>query len=352
MSAWLTLKQHCHRRSLYVRYALRMSIACSIGVGLYTLFPMQNGYWVAFSVIACVWPTQGMSILRIKQRFWGTFLGIGLSLLLAHFIHAHGWWVHVLLPCCIFLMFYFKTVNYALYVFFATLVTLLFVCLLNPGNPSMALTRLELTALGILIALVCSLCIFPVRQGQQLPCHISQVKQSLRQYFAVLCDYYEHRAQASMASVQGQTFKYLQIAQSALQESRLEWSKARPHASQAREMHRLTTVYEKLLCLHIHMPEDFSREDLRILKPDLAMAMRAMLPLFDMPDEVVVFHVNRQLVELQTAIKSRRSKAANDPKLKAAVLYDYMQWTLFIDTLQNLLVFLPHKASKGVPGCE
>lgn len=342
MNAWTTLKQHCHWRSLFLRYAIRMSIACSLCVALYTFFPMNNGYWAAFSVIACVWPTQGMSMLRIRQRFWGTFFGIGLSLWLAHLIHQHWWLIDALLPLCIFLMFYVKASNYALYVFFATLVTLLFVSLLNPGNASMALTRLELTAMGILIALLCSVCVFPVRQGQQLPCHFSTVKQSLRQYFAVLCDHYQHRHQGSLASVQGQTFKYLQIAQNALQESQMEWRKGQPRLIQAREMQQLTTVYEKLLCLNIHMPQDFSREDLRVIAPALASAMRAMLPLFDVADDTAVFNINRQLVDLQAAIKSRRSKAACDPTLKAASFHDYMQWTLFIDTLQSLLVFIPH----------
>ena len=193
MKAWATLVQQFHWRSLYLRYAVRLSIACTVCVALYTFFPLQNGYWIAFSVIACVWPTQGMSLLRIQQRFWGTFIGIGLSLVLAQFVTVHIWLVDAVLPLCIFLMFYLKAFSYAFYVFFATLVTLLFVCLLNPGNGSMALTRLELTALGILIALFCSLLVFPVHQSQQLPCHFAEVKHSLRRYFAVLCDHYQHR---------------------------------------------------------------------------------------------------------------------------------------------------------------
>ena len=53
------LKNNVTLDSNYFRYALRLLISCSLTVFLYQYLHLNNGYWAAFSVIACVWANPG-----------------------------------------------------------------------------------------------------------------------------------------------------------------------------------------------------------------------------------------------------------------------------------------------------
>ena len=334
------LKSHFHWQSVYLRYAIRLTIACFLAVLLYTLLALHNGYWLAFSVLACVWPTTGISLQRIRQRMIGTFLGMWLGILIAHFFIGQYWLIELVLPLFIFLMFYLKAYDYSLFVLFTTVVTMLFVCLLDPGDWHMAITRLELTLGGVLIAFFSTLFILPVHESRQLPRRLKTLKASLKEYFIILTQHYQGELSQHLPIIQAQTFKHLQTTLETVNESRFEWGHGRHDQQRIQASKRLGSWYEKMLCLDIHMPRDFSCPDLQRIEAPLGDVMQAMVPLFDQPDTAKVFSLNTQLAELQAKIKSRRSSAAQDPSLKAAIFHEYIQLSLFIETLQKLLVDL------------
>jgi uncharacterized membrane protein YccC len=146
------LKNNLSLDSNFFRYALRLVISCSLTVFLYQFLHLKNGYWAAFSVIACVWPTQGQSLRRAFQRILGTFLGVSLGIIVAHSVGHHLIFVDIFLLVFIFLAFYLRAYSYSLYVLFITVLTVLFICLIIPGDWQVAVIRLEMTLLGTIIA--------------------------------------------------------------------------------------------------------------------------------------------------------------------------------------------------------
>lgn len=340
MNTIATLKSQWQWQAPYCRYALRLSLACFLTVALYTLCHIQNGYWAVFSVIACVWPTQGISLRRGRQRVIGTFLGMWLGIALAHSMIATGFIIDAVLPLFIFLMFYVKAYDYSVHVFFSTVVTMLFICLLDPGDWQMAVLRLEMTVVGVAIAFLTTVFVLPNHESQRFPQHLMAVNHSLKTYFSLLCAYYQGKEHKSLAAIQAQSFKYLTIALNAAQESTFEMGHARFARVRLQAAMRLVATYEKLLALDIHMPHLTICEELQWVVAPLGQSMAAMVPLFTDNDSMRIFQINRQLSELQAKIKAHRSRFAKNPDLKAAMLYDSMCLTIFIDTLQHLLVDL------------
>lgn len=334
------LKSHWHWQSPYLRYAVRLSSACLLIVTLYSLLALPNGYWAAFSVIACVWPTQGISLQRIRQRLIGTFLGMWLGILIAHFFLSNGYVIDALLPVFIFLMFYLKAYDYSFFVFFTTVVTMLFVCLLLPGDWQMAIVRLEMTVLGVFIAFLSTLFILPVQSSRQLPRRLKTVVTSLKTYFSLLCDYYHGQESHNLPAIQTQTFNYLQRALDSLYESRFEFGPGRKDPAYKKASKRIALMYEKMLYLDIHTPKQFDCQDLSRIYAPLGEVMHAMIALFDRADTAVIFQLNTRLADLQATIKLRRTRVSLDPTQKAAIFHDYMQFSLFIEILQSLLVDL------------
>lgn len=163
------LRHHFTLESNYLRYAWRLVISCTFTVFLYQFFHLPNGYWAAFSVVACVFPTQGQSLKRAVQRILGTFLGMWFGIVVAHSFGHHLIFLDIFLPVFIFLTFYLRAFTYSLYVLFITVLTVIFTCLVVPGDWQIGVLRLKMTILGTLIALLATIYIFPSRASSQLP---------------------------------------------------------------------------------------------------------------------------------------------------------------------------------------
>ena len=195
------LKKNLTFDSNYFRYALRLLISCSLTVFLYQYLHLSNGYWAAFSVIACVWPTQGQSLKRAVQRILGTFLGMWLGILAAHSIGHHLIFIDIFLPIFIFLAFYLRVYSYSLYVLFMTILTVLFICLIIPGDWQIAVTRLEMTLLGTVIALLATIFILPSRASSLLPQQLETIKRDIQQYYQAICQSYGQKLTSALQTV-------------------------------------------------------------------------------------------------------------------------------------------------------
>jgi uncharacterized membrane protein YccC len=217
------LKNNLTLDSNYFRYALRLLISCSLIVCLYQFLHLKNGYWAAFSVIACVFPTQGQSLRRAIQRIIGTFLGIGLGIVAAHSIGRHLIFIDIVLPILIFLAFYLRAYSYSLYVLFMTVLTVLFICLIIPGDWQVAIVRLQMTLLGTIIALLATIFILPSRASSLLPQQLDTIKQNIQQYYQAICQSYGQRLTATLRSHRLQAFKNLQTALATIQEAIFEY---------------------------------------------------------------------------------------------------------------------------------
>jgi uncharacterized membrane protein YccC len=333
-----TLQQNLTLDSNYFRYVVRLMIACSAVVVLYEFLHFKNGYWAAFSVIACVWPTLGLSVQRTKQRIIGTFFGMWLAILIAHTLGFKLAVIDILLPIFIFLTFYLRAYSYSLFVVFTTVVTVLFICLLSPGNWQIALTRFEMTVVGTLFAILATLFILPSRAGEILPTQLETAKDSIQQYYLALLKIYQSQQKNSPRAIQSKTFKNLQAVISTIQESNQEHR----HSENARQEQSKTTTaleasYQGLLMLEVHTPSQIKEPSLQFLSEPINEILNNIIPLFKKSDPLQILALKTQLANLNTQIREQRITALKDLSTASIIFYEPVQWTIFIDTLQGLL---------------
>jgi uncharacterized membrane protein YgaE (UPF0421/DUF939 family) len=329
------LKNNFTLESNYCRYTLRMIISCSFTVFLYKIFHLENGYWAAFSVIACVWPTQGQSLRRAIERILGTFMGIWLGILIAHSFGRNLLLIDILLPVFIFLTFYLRAYAYSLYALFTTVVTVLFICLLIPGDWQVAITRLAMTLLGTLIAVLATLFLFPSRASQILPQQLSLIRQNLQQYYCAICHSYCQKSNSILRSAQLQAFKNLQATFVTLQEYLYEYISPE-YAQQSQLYQNLEKSYQTLLILEVHTPTQIKQKNLLSLSQSLQDILNSGIILFTNFDSGYYFQLSVRLADLLIQIRHQRIVATKDLTIETATFYEHIQLDIFVETLINL----------------
>lgn len=338
-STFKILRKNFTLNSNYMRYALRLMISCSFTVFLYNSF--QNGYWAAFSVIASVFPTVGLSLQRAKQRVAGTFVGMWAGILIAHFFGTNPLYINILLPIFIFLTFYLRAYSYSFYVFFTTIVTVLFICLLIPGAWQEAIVRLGMTLIGTFIAVLATLFIFPSKASRELLKQFNFVRQSLKHYFTAICQNFGLPQKDTLQPIQLQVFKNLQMALKTVKESRLEpWYFPDKFQEHSNLYHKLEGIYQKLLILETHLPAQIQDKNLMFISKPLSDILEGIVPLFNHFDSEKMTAINQQLSKLLRRVRQQRLDAANDLSIQSVTFYEHIQETIFMETLQHLLIDL------------
>jgi uncharacterized membrane protein YccC len=353
-SALDSLKQNFTLDSNYLRYAIRLALSCTLTVALYELLHLKNGYWAAFSVIACVWPTMGQSLQRSRHRFLGTLIGVSLGVLIAHSFGSNLIYIDVLLPVFIFLTFYLRAYSYVFYVLFTTVVAVLFICLMVPGDWQVGIIRLEMTLVGILIALIATYAILPSRASNILTQQLDTAKQSIQQFYIAICQSFLngpdptsprqdhvpqlHGVNSDLAAIQLQTFQNLQLALATVKEHHMEYWRAHYQPNiRSRLYQALETVYQTLLVLEIHLPVKITQPGLQFLIKPLDDILHAIPALFNDADPGQILKLNTQLNTLLTQVRQLRKTATADLSIPSATLYEHIQLNIFIETLQRLL---------------
>jgi uncharacterized membrane protein YgaE (UPF0421/DUF939 family) len=143
-----------------IRIMIAVGAACAIGNAVNE----RRFYWAVIAVFMIYFGTNtaGEQITKSVERVLGTCIGIVLGSLLAHAIGPSTWSIAVILPA-LALGVYFMSVSYVLLMIgFTVMVSMLYVDLGEFSN-GLLLDRLELTAIGAVIAALAGLLIFPVR---------------------------------------------------------------------------------------------------------------------------------------------------------------------------------------------
>lgn len=162
-------------KSLYLlQRALRMSVMITLIFLMSHFVKIQNPSWVALTVIVIDQSSMGASVKKAWYRLLGTALGVIAGILFAHFLFAPypiSRWSALLM---VFLTFLFVRVNYAITVFFSTILLAVIFYFLAGSQITIVqymISRLADILIGIVIGVIGQLLIFPktlfqtVRQG-------------------------------------------------------------------------------------------------------------------------------------------------------------------------------------------
>lgn len=338
MNLYATLKDNFNLSSNYLRYSIRLTLACFIALIVEESLHLQNGYWVVFSVIACVWPTFGISLQRTKQRIVGTFIGMWLGIIVGHFFGGDLVYIDIILPIFIFLTFYLRAFSYSYYVIFVTVMTVLFICLLVPGDWEIAFVRMEMTIIGATIAYLATRFIFPSHARYLLPQQLALVKASLEEFYLAMIKNFQKPNSPRLQIIQTQTFKKLQAALAVLQEGNFECGYfSEEYKQQLLLYQNLEAFYQKLLLLEIHLPSQIKHECLQFTIQPLQAILAEVGELFSNFDLEKFDVCEKQLAELVHEIRQQRIRYLHDLSVPSAILFDHMQLTIFLEMLQKFL---------------
>jgi uncharacterized membrane protein YccC len=117
----------------------------------------------------------------------GTFIGILLGSLLAHAVGPSTWSLAVILPAITFGV-YFLRVSYSLMAIGITIVVSMLYVQLGEFSNHLLVTRLELTALGAVVAMLAALLIFPVSTRRVLRQAVLGYLDALNDLIGRVCD--------------------------------------------------------------------------------------------------------------------------------------------------------------------
>lgn len=180
-AVWTTLAGNLSRGSSVTRYAARVGIAVALGIIVYSLFELEHGFWITFTIVAVMKPDFGGSRHYIVQRVSATVIG---CILVAGLILAvQNSTVMLLLLWPIGLVgFTMISVNYRVGIIFFTMFIVVLVDLSTPGNIDIAGLRVLNTIIGGAIALATSYLLWPTWQRTLVPGQLADAISANRSY--------------------------------------------------------------------------------------------------------------------------------------------------------------------------
>ena len=151
-----------------VRFTFRLAAMMMMGTFAFRAWHLPHGFWIPLCVMVVLQPDYGATRARATQRAIGTIAGsLTGSLLL--WLHLPLW---LLLAAtagvCWAFTFYLKR-NYAMAVFYITLLVVLQFQAAGPVTVALTATRLGLTMVGCLMALLAALTFWPMWERDRFP---------------------------------------------------------------------------------------------------------------------------------------------------------------------------------------
>jgi len=151
-----------------VRFSFRLAAIMMAGTAAYRYWHLPHGFWIPLSVMVVLQPDYGATRLRATQRTLGT-LGGSLAGSLLLWLHLPLWLLLLATAATCWGFTYYVKRNYAVAVFYITLLVVLQLEASGPVTLAVTAIRLGLTLAGCLLALLAALSFWPMWERDRLP---------------------------------------------------------------------------------------------------------------------------------------------------------------------------------------
>jgi hypothetical protein len=172
------LSANFNLENMYIRHALRFSLALTLGLLVVYLTHGRDALWVTMGILIIIKPdvtsTLNNIILRVSFNVFAILLAILLGFLFPHYA----------LFGLAFLMLFLFRAFYPSYMGLSVMFLSIFVVLIWPNGPvwENAIARIIDISIGAIIAFVCAYLILPSRMTVDLPGQIARVIHANREY--------------------------------------------------------------------------------------------------------------------------------------------------------------------------
>jgi hypothetical protein len=172
------LSANFNLENMYIRHALRFSLALTLGLLVVYLTHGRDALWVTMGILIIIKPdvtsTLNNIILRVSFNVFAILLAIILGFLFPHYA----------LFGLAFLMLFLFRAFYPSYMGLSVMFLSIFVVLIWPNGPvwENAVARIIDISIGAIIAFICAYLILPSRMTVNLPGQIARVIHANREY--------------------------------------------------------------------------------------------------------------------------------------------------------------------------
>lgn len=174
-----------------MKHAIKTSIATILTVLIYQYFDLPKGYWAVITAIIIMQSNidSGSLELTIKlglQRFIGTASGAFSGLLLTSVIGQSYIWMLVLIIILIVLGSYLTILNKGFSLFGPTSIIIILLSHHGPITESIAFYRTAEIILGVIIAIIVTISLWPLRLSDHLTNNFKRRVNTLKKQFNIV----------------------------------------------------------------------------------------------------------------------------------------------------------------------
>ncbi len=172
------LKANFNLNNMYIRHALRFTLAMTLGLVVVYLTHERSAIWITMGILIIIKPDVTSTVNNMISRVSFNFIAIILAIILG-FIFPHQ-----ILVWIAFIMLFFFRAFYPHYMSLSIMAMTIFVVLLWPTGTVFenAVARLIDISIGAVLALICAYLIFPSRMAINLPEQIARTIRTNREY--------------------------------------------------------------------------------------------------------------------------------------------------------------------------
>ncbi len=180
-----TLNQSRRIDPALVRFTARLAVLLMLGVGIFEYWHIPRGYWLALTIVVVLQPDYGSTRQRAAQRLAGTLFGGVLASLLL-WLRLPPVVLMTATAATIFGFSYYLRKNYAVAVFFITLMIVLLTEATTVVTLEFTISRLVATIAGGVLAMLAALLFWPVWERQRFPAYLAGALRANRDYLRIL----------------------------------------------------------------------------------------------------------------------------------------------------------------------
>ena len=169
-----------------VRFTFRLAVIMMVGTAAWRYWHLPHGYWLPLCVMVVLQPDYGATRARATQRALGT-LGGGLAGSLLLWLHLPLWPLLAATAAACWAFTYYVKRNYAVAVFYITLLVVLQFEAAGPVTVALTVQRFLETLAGCVLALLAALSFWPVWERDRFPPLLADAIRANRVFLERLC---------------------------------------------------------------------------------------------------------------------------------------------------------------------
>ncbi len=258
------------------RHSLRVAIALLMGYLISLYFTIGHSYWILLTIVVILKPAYSLTKQRNKARIAGTFLGLMLGFVLVYFIRNDTALLFLLVLLMI-LTYTFLRTHYFISVLFLTPYLVLFYYFLHPVNLlNLMADRFIDTAIGSVIAYLCSLFLLPLWEQDSILRVLSKMNRAATHYFKIIADGFNNRMPDNKAIKVARKANFTALANGSGAFNRM-LSEPKRYQAGIKEIHRYVAL-NQLLSSHLASLSYFLYNNSEYFKPvDLEPSAKLIL---------------------------------------------------------------------------